>query len=143
MVRWRIRKNLEFSPRASVCLFARPFVCNPFSQNPFITFSENFQLELVNAEKIFQALFWEKSLFTHFGRKLHQNNQKCRFFTFLSKSIHYNFQIIFCTKPTVVTGVEKRCFRIFRENPKMAHFGQMWPFGPKTEVFAFSSKSVN
>ena len=31
LVRRRIRKNLEFSPR----LFVRPSVCNAFSQNPF------------------------------------------------------------------------------------------------------------
>ena len=38
LVRRRIRKNLEFSPRPSVRLSVRPSVRNGFSRNPFITF---------------------------------------------------------------------------------------------------------
>ena len=85
-----IRKNRAFSPRS----FVRPEI----SRNPFITFSETWQLvRTQKGRKNVPSAFLKNPVLPIFAKNcpklaiLGQNAQKWRFFAFFSEFVHYFF----------------------------------------------------
>ena len=86
---------------------------------------------------MFQALFWKKSRFAHFGQNcpklaiLAQNAQKWRFFAFFSESLHY-----FSLMQLIRAFNSKKMFQtLFWKKFPFCPFWQKtvqnWPFWPK------------
>ena len=126
MVRRRIRKNLELSPRLSVCPSVR-LSATRFLRIPSLLFSETLQLvRACNRDKNVPSAFLKTNPVSPILAKncpklafLAQNAQKWRFFAFLSQSVRQNLLIFVLS---LVSGVGK--------NDVFAFFGkiQKWSF---------------
>ena len=132
-----------------------------FLENRSLLFSETLQLVRTqkggkNVPSAFLIIFNVLAILAKNCPKLPflaQNDQKWRFFAFLSKSVHQN-SLIFCFKPSL-SSRKKMTFSIFWGIFKNGHFWpkltQIWPkFGLKLAIwpknggfFAFFSKFIH